>query len=63
MAQITNTKYAQPEVLVDTQWLEEHLNDSNLKIAEVDYDPQYNYEMGIFQIHILLIGKKILIMI
>ena len=27
MAQITKTKYVHPEVLVDTQWVEEHLDD------------------------------------
>jgi thiosulfate/3-mercaptopyruvate sulfurtransferase len=45
MTQIIKTDNVHPEVLVDTQWLEEHLNDSNLKIAEVDYDSQSNYEI------------------
>ena len=39
-------EYAHPEVLVDTQWAEEHLNDSNVRIAEVDYDPKSNYDLG-----------------
>ena len=56
--QITNTQYAQPEVLVDTQWLEEHLNDSNFKIAEVDYDPQSNYEIGHIPNSVLIDWKK-----
>lgn len=30
------TDYARPEVLVDTQWLMDRLNDSNLRIIEVD---------------------------
>lgn len=30
------TNYVHPEVLIDTQWLEEHLNDANLRILEVD---------------------------
>ncbi|MEM9008863.1 MAG: sulfurtransferase [Cyanobacteria bacterium P01_F01_bin.86] len=30
------TDYAQPKVLVDTQWLAEHLNDPSLRIVEVD---------------------------
>ena len=34
--------YAHPEVLVDTDWTEEHLNDPNVRIAEVDYDPTAN---------------------
>src|ERR687885_1315093 len=41
-----SNKYAHPEVLVDTQWTEEHLNDSNVRIAEVDYDPKSNYDLG-----------------
>jgi thiosulfate/3-mercaptopyruvate sulfurtransferase len=40
------TTYAHPEVLVDTQWLEEHLKDSKLRVAEVDYDPKANYQLG-----------------
>jgi thiosulfate/3-mercaptopyruvate sulfurtransferase len=39
-------KYAHPEVLTDTQWVENHLNDGNVRIAEVDYDPRANYELG-----------------
>ncbi|MDJ0707183.1 MAG: sulfurtransferase [Leptolyngbyaceae cyanobacterium MO_188.B28] len=34
------TDYAHPEVLVDTQWLAEHLHDSNLRIVEVDMSPE-----------------------
>ena len=33
MAQITKTKYVHPEVLVDTQWVEEHLEDERVRIA------------------------------
>ncbi|MGD1904360.1 MAG: sulfurtransferase [Leptolyngbyaceae cyanobacterium] len=32
--------YAHPEVLVDTQWLEDHLHDANLRILEVDMSPE-----------------------
>ena len=32
-------------VLVDTQWVEDHLKDSNVRIAEVDYDPKANYQL------------------
>jgi thiosulfate/3-mercaptopyruvate sulfurtransferase len=39
-------QYAHPEVLIDTQWVENHLKDGNLRIAEVDYDPRANYELG-----------------
>ncbi len=41
-----SNEYAHPEVLVDTQWTEDHLNDSNVRIAEVDYDPKANYFLG-----------------
>jgi thiosulfate/3-mercaptopyruvate sulfurtransferase len=41
-----SNEYAHPEVLVNTQWTEEHLNDSNVIIAEVDYDPKTNYFLG-----------------
>jgi thiosulfate/3-mercaptopyruvate sulfurtransferase len=39
-------QYAHPEVLIDTQWVENHLKDGNFRIAEVDYDPRANYELG-----------------
>jgi thiosulfate/3-mercaptopyruvate sulfurtransferase len=38
--------YAHPEVLVETQWVVDHLKDSNVRIAEVDYDPKANYHLG-----------------
>jgi thiosulfate/3-mercaptopyruvate sulfurtransferase len=38
--------YAHPEVLVETQWVEDRLKDSNVRIAEVDYDPKANYQLG-----------------
>jgi thiosulfate/3-mercaptopyruvate sulfurtransferase len=38
--------YAHPEVLVDTEWVSKHLNDPKARIAEVDYDPTANYQMG-----------------
>ncbi|HZY70252.1 MAG TPA: sulfurtransferase [Thermoplasmata archaeon] len=38
--------YAHPEVLVETEWVANHLQDPNLRFAEVDYDPAANYEMG-----------------
>ena len=40
------TSYAHPEVLVDTQWVEDHQKDSKVRIAEVDYDPKTNYQLG-----------------
>ena len=38
--------YAHPEVLVDTQWVADHLKDLDVRIAEVDYDPKSNYSLG-----------------
>ena len=38
--------YKHPEVLVDTSWVSEHLKDPNIRIAEVDYDPTANYNLG-----------------
>jgi thiosulfate/3-mercaptopyruvate sulfurtransferase len=38
--------YAHPEVLVDTKWVEDHIKDPQVRIAEVDYDPKANYMLG-----------------
>lgn len=38
--------YKHPEVLVDTSWVNDHLKDSAIRIAEVDYDPTANYNLG-----------------
>lgn len=38
--------YVHSEVLVDTKWVEDHTKDSNVRVAEVDYDPKANYELG-----------------
>jgi thiosulfate/3-mercaptopyruvate sulfurtransferase len=38
--------YAHPEVLVETEWLSAHLHDPKVRVAEVDYDPEANYELG-----------------
>ena len=58
MAQITKTKYVHPEVLVDTQWVEEHLDDNQVRIVEVDYDPKSNYNLGHIPTSILIDWKK-----
>ena len=34
------SQYAHPSVLVDTQWLANHLNDPNVRIIEVDISPE-----------------------
>ena len=36
--EIGRTEYAHPEVLVDTKWVAEHLNDQRVKVVEVDVD-------------------------
>ena len=38
--------YAHPEVLVDTAFVQKHLNSPKLRIVEVDYDPAANYALG-----------------
>ena len=38
--------YAHPEVLVESDWLSSHLNDPKIRVAEVDYDPAANYDLG-----------------
>jgi thiosulfate/3-mercaptopyruvate sulfurtransferase len=58
MAQTTKTKYFHPEVLVDTQWIEEHLEDKNVRIVEVDYDPKSNYNLGHIPNSILIDWRK-----
>ena len=39
-------EYTHPEVLVTTQWVQEHHKDQNIRVAEVDYDPIANYNLG-----------------
>ncbi|HLM91338.1 MAG TPA: sulfurtransferase [Thermoplasmata archaeon] len=38
--------YAHPEVLVENDWLAAHLNDPQVRVVEVDYDPAANYELA-----------------
>ena len=38
-------EYVHPEVLVDTQWAEDHPNDPKVRVAEVDYDSSSRIEM------------------
>jgi thiosulfate/3-mercaptopyruvate sulfurtransferase len=51
-------EYANPNVLVDTQWVEDHLDDSKVRIAEVDYDPKANYNLGHIPNSVLFDWKK-----
>ena len=39
-------EYAHPDVIVDTQWIYDHLNDPQVRIAEVDYNPATSYTIG-----------------
>ncbi len=39
MSNIEDRGYANPEMLVDTEWVAEHLNDSNVRIIESNEDP------------------------
>ncbi len=39
-------QYANPEVLVETEWVGKNLNDTRLRIVEVDYDRTTNYDAG-----------------
>lgn len=43
---VEQMSYKHPEVLVDTTWVAQHLKDSTVRIAEVDYDPTANYNLG-----------------
>lgn len=38
--------YAHPEVLVNTSWVEENIDNKKVRILEVDYDPENAYEEG-----------------
>lgn len=42
---MTSSGYARPEVLVETDWVAEHLNDANLRLVEADEDILL-YEQG-----------------
>jgi thiosulfate/3-mercaptopyruvate sulfurtransferase len=38
--------YVYPDVLVNTQWINDHLNDPNVRIIEVDFNPTTSYMLG-----------------
>jgi len=50
--------YANPDVLVETDWVQSHLQDTGLVVAEVDYDPASNYNAGHIPGAILFDWKK-----
>lgn len=39
-------EYAHPNVLVSTQWINDHLNDKKIRLLEVDYIPATSYVLG-----------------
>jgi thiosulfate/3-mercaptopyruvate sulfurtransferase len=43
---MSHHEYAHPDVLVETEWLAKHLHDEGIRVAEVDYDPAANYQLG-----------------
>jgi thiosulfate/3-mercaptopyruvate sulfurtransferase len=43
---MTMSGYAQPEVLCETEWVGNNLNSPNIRILEVDYDPENAYKEG-----------------
>ena len=55
---ISKSSYAHPEVLVDTEWLQSHLEDQKIRVAEVDYDASANYELGHIPGAVLIDWKK-----
>ena len=42
---LSNT-YSHPEVLCETEWVGNNLENPNLRILEVDYDPENAYKQG-----------------
>lgn len=50
--------YKHPEVLVETSWVRDHLKDQAVRIAEVDYDPTANYNLGHIPGAVLFDWKK-----
>lgn len=51
-------EYVHPEVLVGTQWAEDHLKDPKVRIVEVDYDSSSNYKLGHIPGSVLFDWKK-----
>nr|MDQ4017617.1 rhodanese-like domain-containing protein [Thermoproteota archaeon] len=43
---MTSSGYAYPEVLCETEWVSNNLNNPNIKVLEVDYDPESAYKEG-----------------
>ncbi|MEM3852520.1 MAG: sulfurtransferase [Methanomassiliicoccales archaeon] len=50
--------YANKDALVSTEWVAQHLNDRDVRIVEVDYDPVPNYNQGHIPGSVLFDWKK-----
>jgi thiosulfate/3-mercaptopyruvate sulfurtransferase len=50
--------YADSSVLVTTEWVQEHQNDPNVRLLEVDYDPESAFELGHLRNAALVDWKK-----
>jgi thiosulfate/3-mercaptopyruvate sulfurtransferase len=50
--------YADPSVLVTTQWVADHQGDPNVRLLEVDYDPESSYQLGHLRNAALVDWKK-----
>ncbi len=53
--------YAYPDVLVSTQWINDHLDDPKVRIIEVDYNPSTSYLLGHIPGAVLVDWKKDLV--
>lgn len=51
-------EYAYPDVLVSTQWINDHLTDPKVRIVEVDYNPETSYMLGHIPGAVLFDWKK-----
>jgi thiosulfate/3-mercaptopyruvate sulfurtransferase len=55
---MSESGYAHPDVLADTNWVLQHHKDADVRIAEVDYDPAANYGTGHIPGAVLFDWKK-----
>jgi thiosulfate/3-mercaptopyruvate sulfurtransferase len=51
-------EYACPNVLVNTQWINDHLNDPKVRIIEIDYNPATSYMLGHIPTAVLFNWKR-----
>lgn len=58
MLRLISMSYKHPEVLVDTNWVSQHMKDGSVRVVEVDYDPTANYNLGHVPGAVLLDWRK-----